>query len=491
MASRIFQLGKNVVIYGIGSVLGRFLAIILLPLYTNYFQTNEYGIIANVYAYILFATVIFRFGLEEAYMRFAVEGDSDNKNKTVSTAFNALILLSFLLSGLVFTFASEISPFVGVPVGQSIILKYTAAILLFDTLSVIPLASLRMENRATVFSSIRVLDVVMNIGGNILFIVYFKWGIAGVFLANITSAALTLLFSSAITFRKLLSGIDTRLLRQMLKFAIPAIPMGLANVAQQVIDRPIVRALTDDATLGVYQANYRIGMAMMIVVAIVDYAWRPFFLQRAGDDDAKQLFSRVFTYLVSVMCFIFLIVSFFAEDLVRVQIGAHYLVHPDYWQGLVIVPIVLFAYVILGMYDNFVVGAYIRQRSDYLAYTTVAGAGANIIMNFVLIPSYGIVGAACATLIGTTVMAVMMYIIARSLYPVSYEWKKVIIMGIFTSICFMIYRISGLIPMDLFSIAIKSGLLFVFVAVMFSAGVLNSKQLKSSVQKLMKGTSKN
>jgi len=159
---------------------------------------------------------------------------------------------------------------------------------------------------------------------------------------------------------------------------------GLAGIAMQVVDRPIVKALTDDATLGIYQLNYRLGIFMMLIVGMFDYAWRPFFLTHANDPDAKPLFARVFTYFTIGMLTIFVLVSLFIDDAVRVTVFGKQFFPPAYWSGTAIVPWILLAYVFTGAYVVFMVGVYLEKKTQYLPLVSGIGAALNIGVNFLL-----------------------------------------------------------------------------------------------------------
>src|SRR3989339_621442 len=160
-----------------------------------------------------------------------------------------------------------------------------------------------------------------------------------VFIAGLIASGITAITLLVIVRKEFTVHFSTPLYREMLRFGLPYIPAGLAGIAIQVIDRPILKALTDNDTVGIYQANYRLGVLMMLVVGMFDYAWRPFFLTHAKDEDAPKLFSKVFTYFVSAMMFVFVAVTLFIDDLVRIPIFGRHFIGSNYWGGPDIVPI--------------------------------------------------------------------------------------------------------------------------------------------------------
>lgn len=233
----------------------------------------------------------------------------------------------------------------------------------------------------------------------------------------------------------------------------------------QVIDRPILEAFTDNATVGLYQANYRLGIFMMLIVSMFDFAWRPFFFSHAKDPDAPRLFARILTYFVLLTMGVFLALSFFLEDIVRVPIFWGYSLLPsNYWQGIAIVPVVLLGYMFLGVSNNVVAGIYIEKKTKHLPTITILGAVVNVIANVVLIPRAGIMGAAVATLISYAVMALVTYIVVRRLYPVPYEFgriAKVVVAGS------AVFALLLLIDAGAFELTWKAFLLVLFGGLMY------------------------
>ncbi|MEX2089388.1 MAG: polysaccharide biosynthesis C-terminal domain-containing protein, partial [Bacteroidota bacterium] len=445
MLEKLLRLGKEAAIYGLSSILGRFLNFLLVPFYTNYLLPSEYGVVATLYAYIAFMVIVYGYGMEAAFMRFVSTPEHGDAKQNFSTPFISLLGTSLLFSLVIHFSARSVAGWIGIGEEHEDLIRYAGWILFFDTLVAIPYASLRMDHKAMKFAGLRVLNILCNIALNILFIVGMGMKAEGVFLANLLALAFSFLLLFRTTATQLTIRFSRGLYRDLLKFGLPYVPAGIAGAAMQVIDRPILKALTDDATVGVYQANYRLGVLMMLVVGMFDYAWRPFFLQHAKDEDAKDLFARVFTYFVALMLFILISVSLFVEDLVRIQVFGKYFIHPDYWTGLTIVPIILLSYIFTGAYVNFVVGIYLEKKTKVLPYVTGAGAIVNVAVNYWLIPPYGIMGAAFATLASYVVMAAGMYIASQRVYPIKYEWSRILRLAALTA---LVFAGASLIPVE-------------------------------------------
>jgi len=195
-------------------------------------------------------------------------------------------------------------------------------------------------------------------------------------------------------------------------------------MAVQVIDRPILLRLAGEAAVGIYQANYRLGIFMVLIVSMFDQAWRPFFLERADKPDGPAVFARVLTYFTLVLVWLGMALSFFIPDLVRLQFAGRALIHESYWPGLPIVPVVLFAYLVNGIYVNLLAPIIISKKTKAIMLATLAGALVNIAANFALIPRFGIYGPPWAAFAAYCVMALVAYFYGRRYFPVPYEFKR-------------------------------------------------------------------
>jgi O-antigen/teichoic acid export membrane protein len=455
MIEKIFRLGKETAVYGLSTVVGRLLNFLIVPFYANVLLPAENGIISNIYAYIAFVTVLFTYGMEPAYMRFVSSLEVGNKKQNFSVPFFSLLATSVLFAILIHWNAAALCGWIGVDRSYFHLIQYSGWILCFDALSIIPFASLRMDQKAKKFASLKVMNISINLVLNLVLILGVGMHAEGVFLANLIASAVTLVIMMGVVFSNFTFQFPRGLYKDILKFGLPYIPAGLAGIAMQVIDRPIVKALTNDATLGIYQINYRLGIFMMLIVGMFDYAWRPFFLHHAKEPDAKKLFAKVFTYYVlGAMC-IFLPVSFFIGDIVRMQVFGKQFFPPVYWPGVSIVPWVLLAYVFTGAYTVFVVGVYLEKKTKYLPLVTGAGALLNVIANFILIPKIGILGAALATLLSYIVMASGMYIASQKFYYVTYEWKRIVRLVSVSAVIFICWLLLGLQPLTAMGTGIK------------------------------------
>lgn len=424
MLDKIKSLSKQTLIYGTSTIIGRFLNFILVPFYTNVFPPSEYGVVAIIFAYVAFLNIVYSLGFEAGYFRFASSNEIGTEKDNFSHPFIVILLNSALLSIIIVAFNQGITEIIGLK-DNSIVL-YSAFILFFDALSLVPFAYLRLKNKAKFFAIVKLVNIVVNVGLNLLLILVFKYGLIAIFISNLAASLVTLLLLAPTILKNLSFKYNKELFSELVKFSIPYLPAGLASMVVQVIDKPVMQYLTDLNTVGIYNANYKLGIFMMLIVAMFDYAWRPFFLNNAREPNAKQLFAKVMTIFTAASSVLFIILTFTIDKIIQIPLPMKgYLIGQKYWSGVVIVPVVLFSYIFLGMYVNLMAGVYIEKKSKFAPLISGIGAALNVIACFMLIPLVNVMGGALATLLSYIAMAFTTYFIVQKFYPVKYEIYKI------------------------------------------------------------------
>ena len=423
MFDKLKELTKDTAIYGISTIVGRFLNFILVPFYTNIFAPSEYGIIQLIYAYIGILIIVCVYGLDSAFLKYAAFKDVGDDKDNFSTPFISIIITSILFTLVISLNAMSIGSALSIPENYFYLIYLAAGLIAADAIGVIPFLKLRLERKAAKFSTIKIINICVNIALNIYLILFLDWGIEAILISNVAASivSLILLVPTIVGFFRF--RFHFLLFKRLLKFGLPYLPGGLAVMVVQVVDVPILEKLTDLKTVGIYKANYKLGIFMMLFVNMFQYAWQPFFLQNAKDPQAKEMFSKVLSYFTLVGSAILVILSLFITDIAQIQVEGYSLIGSKYWAGLHIVPIILLAYLINGMYVIFSAGIYIEEKSIYVPVIAGSGAIVNIIANFLLIPVLNITGAAFATLASYLVMAGGYYFVTQKFYKVKYELK--------------------------------------------------------------------
>lgn len=440
------ELFTDTLIYGISSVFARFINYLLVPLYTGVFDPDAYGIVGLVYAAIALLNVLFTMGMESSYLRYAK--DREMAKSYFKTLQFFLLGGSAVLLALLWLVQPLISPQLGLE-GSDPIFLMMLGILFFDTLSIVPFAELRLVRKAWLFALLKTLNVGINLGLNFYLILVKGYGIEAVFISNLVASAVTALIIWVATFGMLKGTLSKEYLQKALVFGLPFIPAGIGHVINETLDRFFLKGMSPESIssiygfdfspehiVGVYNACYKLAVFMLLLVQMFRMAWQPFFMRKSDDTEAPALFAQAFVYFNIVAALLFLSVSLFLEYIVGIKIPFldAYLIGEEYWMGLSIVPVLLLAYWFQGWYVNFSAGIFIAEKTKKLAQITLTGAIITVIANLLLIPIFGMLGSAIATLMSYLVMAIFIYRYSRSSFVVPYNiWQGFGVVGIAAS----------------------------------------------------------
>jgi O-antigen/teichoic acid export membrane protein len=480
MLQKLKSLASDTFIYGFSTIFGRFLSFILTPLYTNFLSTSEYDFVIYTFVIIAIMNVIYSFGMDSAYLRFFSSDNKAESDKVFTFAFLSINFVSLIFSGTIFIFADRFAALYANPaiLNAGNLVRMAALIPFFDAMTFVPSSYLRMNRKAKLFAGIKFGGIFIAVVLNFLFLTGFSFQGSGVILAQVIASFAQVLVFVPIIIKSLSKHLNLNMLKQMLKYGLPTIPASISAILLQLADRPILKALThSEIAITTYQVNYRLGIPMMIFVTVFEYAWKPFYLSYHTEEDAKKMFARVFTYFTLFSSLIFLFFCFFMEFFVQFPFVGGKLINPKYWNGMSIIPIVLAAYYFNGMFSNFSAGFLIQKKTKYLPLAVVTAALINIAANFLLIPYFGYVGAAWATFIAYFISALILYFLSRKIYPINYEWKRVILI---ISITFLLFVLIGFIPTKLnlfYNFMIKSTAFLMFAILLKIFGFFNPEEL--------------
>lgn len=435
--STLKKLASQTAVYGLSSILGRLLNYLLVPLYTNIFLPEEYGVVTELYAYVAFFAVILTYGMETAFFRYS-QKDDINQNKVYETSLISIIATTAFLLIIGFLLTSQIATFLKYENFEWYIQCFML-VLAIDAITAIPFAKLRAQNKALRFASIRLVNIFVNIALNIFFLVlcpmwqsshadlikYFynpNIGVGYIFIANLLASIVTLIL--LLPQFKIKFEFDILLWKELLKYAIPLLFVGLAGMVNETADRVMLKYLLPAgsnvmAETGIYGACYKISIIMTIFIQTFRYAAEPFFFSHAKNKGAEQLYADVMKYFVIACAFIFLATLLYI-DIVKFFVGE------KYWEGLPIVPILLLANWFLGIYFNLTVWYKLTNKTGYGAGISLFGAVLTIIFNILLIPKLGYYGAAWTTLICYAGMMILSYYQGQKHFPINYDLKKIL-----------------------------------------------------------------
>lgn len=427
MQAKIRSLASDTLVYGVSTILQRFLSFLLTPLYTNYLTKGEIGDVSAIYAMIAFVNIAYSLGMEPAFMRFFDRNDAVRTATIYGVAYRSVGVLALIVTGLTMLFAGPVagSPFLRLDGDGTSLILVAAMVPLFDALVLIPFARLRMEQRPRRFAMLRLFSVVVNVALNVLFIVIMGLRVEGVLWSGVLSSVATFMFFVPDVVKALKVRFDRAVFREMIGFGLPTVPASFSSIMVLVADRPLLLMMLGNAAVGMYQTNFRLALPMMLFVTVFEYAWKPFYLTHREDPDAKTTFARILTLFTAVCGIIFLLTVSFIPYVVQLPFVGGRFINPQYWSGLVIVPVVMFAYYFNGMFINMAAGLHIEKRTGYFPLATGVAAALNVVATLVLLPSMGFMGAAWAKVIAYIGSVVVLYWALQRIYPIRYDWLRI------------------------------------------------------------------
>jgi O-antigen/teichoic acid export membrane protein len=476
---KLKRLAGDTVLYGLGSILPKFLNFLLISLHTKIFLPAEYGVISYLYSYVTFINVIFMFGMETAYFRFATKPGADEK-KIFNLAQTVVIGISLVLSIFIIGFASTIANALDIN-GKSNFVIWMVVILFIDSAVAIPFARLRLQKRPLQFALGKIINIFILVGLNWYFLTLLydaSIGVAYVFIANLAANAFYLLFfaKTLISWRP---AYEKEISSSMFSYGYPIMITGLAGMTNENFSRLTLKwwlpenfypGRTSEFALGVFSACYKFSVIMNLVVIAFRYAAEPFFFSNASDKNSPQLFAKVNHYFVIVCCVILLGVS------TNLDILKYFLRREEYWEGLSIVPILLLGYLFLGVYYNMSIWFKLIDKTYYGTIITLGGAIITFAANYVLIPQFGYVGSSWATFICYFSMTVACYFFGQKFYPIPYRVLKDV--GYILVASFLVYGVNQVIIANQWLASGFHGL--VLLTFIFMAFLIERKELSSS-----------
>jgi O-antigen/teichoic acid export membrane protein len=468
------RLLTDTAIYGVSSIVGRFINWWLVPYHAGIFNPDQYGVVSNLYSYVAFAMILLTYGMETGFFRFASK--SENSEKIYSTSFISLLFTSLIFLLAIRIFREDLSVAMKYP-GQS---ELTVCL---DAVTAIPFAKLRLTGRPIKFASIKIISIFFNIGFNVFFLTVCPWilknhpgtfflrlynpelGVGYIFLANLLASlsTLILLYKEIILIKPIF---DKALLRKMLAYSLPILVIGLAGMINQNIDKILIPFLLPADQnpmyqLGIYGANYKLAVLMNMFIQAFRYSFEPFFFNRNKTETAENplFYATVMKYFIIFGLIIFL------GMVLNIDIVKH-IIPPGYQEGIKVVPIILIADLFFGVFFSASIWYKLKDRTWYGAYIALIGAAITLILNIILIPVLGYMGSAFSLLVCYFTMMIINYLWGQKFYPIPYDLKRIITYFV---VCLFLYSVSFVFSdiQPLLRFSVNNILLIVFLFFVF------------------------
>lgn len=455
------SLAKETAIYGVSSIVGRFLNYLLVPVYTIALPASSggYGVVTNIYAWVALILVLLTCGMETGFFRFANKGQDDPMRVYSTTLLSVSIgSLVFVALGLLF-----LEPIAGwLEYGEHPwYIGMMMIVVAMDAIQSIPFAYLRYKKRPIKFAALKLLFIFLNIVLNLFYYVILEGNDVGyAFLFNLvcTSVVMVCMIPELRGFTYVL---DKELLKRMLRYSLPLVILGVAGILNQVADKiifPFVYPDEAEATiqLGIYGAASKIAMIMAMFTQAFRFAYEPFVFGKSKEKDSREMYAQAMKFFIIFTLLAFLAVMFYL-DILRHVIGR------DYWDGLRVVPIVMAAEIFMGIYFNLSFWYKLIDETRWGAYFSLTGCTILILMNVFLIPKYGYIACAWAGFTGYGVAMLLSYFVGQKKYPIQYDLKAI---GMYVLLAAVLYVAAEYVPIDniYLRMAYRTILLLLFVA---------------------------
>lgn len=487
----IKSLAKDTAIYGLSSIIGRFLNWCLVPLYTIKFAAAEYGVVTYIYSMVALALIILTYGMETGFFRFTNHERYKDPMEVYSTSLLSLAGSSTLFMLLLLVFLEPASEAMQCPAHPEYVWMMGLAVAI-DAFTALPFAYLRYKKKAFRFAAIKLLGIGANIGLNIFFILICPWlmkvassatihfyspefGIGYIFLANVISSVLTLLLviPELCGFKWKFNG---ELWRRMLRYSFPLLILGIAGIMNQTIDKLMLPYLVSDPAdamtqVGIYGANYKIGIVMVMFIQAFRFAYEPFIFAQSREkgENKLQAYRDAMKWFVVFAMLIFLGVMFYL-DIIK------YFISPSYFSGLKVVPIIMIAEFFFGVHFNLSLWYKLTDRTIWGTWFSLLGLAVTLVMNILLVPKMGYMGCAWAALCCYGIMMIASYIGGRYYYPIGYNVKR---LSVYFFSAMALWGIAYVLatPNEWVNMAFRTLLLAGYVTFVLKLEKLNIKQL--------------
>ena len=450
---------RHSLIYGTGEILTRITGFILIPIYTRFLLPDSYGILQLLLVTSSLITIVFQFGIGSAIFKSILYNKDIQVNTVYSTAFIFLTLSSLTITIVLIQFSNDVSILLLESFEYSNILKILLASVFLKNISVIPLAKLRIEEKSWFYTILTVTRFLLQVLLNIYFVVSLRAGINGIIYAEfITSAVFSVIYIIIIS-KNIVRHFSVEYLKDMLEFGLPLMPASIAMFVLTMANRYFIKHFGTLEDVGLYSLSYRFGIIMSLIVGSFQRAWATSMFSIAKEKNAYEIFSKNFTYFISFLTFIGLIISLFSKEAVMLMSTQ------KYFESYQVVPFLAFSYLCYGIYFYGSCGLNIKKKTIYQPVIVIVSSLICLLLNFILIPRYGNIGAGISNSVSFLIMALMLLVISNHFYPIQYDYKKVLII-LLMGILFTVVGLNTGVDNVVYAILIKVILIGFFPIIM-------------------------
>jgi len=470
LINQLKQLTKESAIYGVGSLFNTVLGFVLIPLYTHYLDPADYGVYSLMIIISQVAVTIAALGMASAMFREVIYHESDESD-VISTTLNFLIIESLLFFLVLLAFSPQLADLLLGGAEHTTLLQMLFVASLLSMTDFVVMAALRIRSQPTLYSALVITKFLAGIVFNILFIVVLNQGLAGLIYTRLAQGILSTIINVAILFRNWRPRIAWPILRRMLDFGIPIMPVAIASIALTSSDRYFLEHFASTTEVGIYSLGYKLGMVVSMMVSAISLAWGAQLFVIAKQSDAEQKYSRILTYYLAAVGFVGLVISVLSREVLEIFTS------PAYYDAYLVVPLIVLSYICYGAMYMTNIALPVQGRTKYNTVIVVGAAVLNLGINAVLIPPFGMMGAAVSTLLSYLVLLIVQAAVNLHFWYIPYEYGRIARLGVAWA---LVYGSSLLIQSasPVLGGVLKGLLVLLFPAVLYVLGFYTGEELR-------------
>lgn len=476
MLGKLKTLLGHTLIYGLGNYGIKVVGFALIPVYTRYLSPADYGVLSLVSMYTQAMFVMMNLGQTVGIFRFYYDHDDEKgRERVIAAAIWIVFLFSVPLSMVPLAFSPQIAGWLLDDRALWFLILLGTATVLAKVLLRMPFSIMRAKEQSRRYAKWSLIRSATATLIALVLVVGFHQGAAGVVGAQFVAEFAMCLFLTGATFKMLRSGFRWQDIKQQLAFGLPLVPAGVAAFALDLADRWFIRYYYTVADVGVYSLAYRFGEILLFIITAFQLSWGPFAYSHRRDPDAPALFAHLTSYLLAIYLFLWLGLASFAPDFIKIMAPE------EYWGAATLIPVLALAMVFDGVMPMVNLGPAFTKRTILRTYTVLVAAGVNLVLNYLLIPTYGPAGAAWATFFAFTIQTTLALLVSLRLYPVPYQYGRI---AIAAAAAFGLYGLTHLIPTEdpTTLLGTKSGLVILYPLALLWGGFFAKDDLERGLE---------
>lgn len=472
LAAQLRKLAGHAAVYGSADVFTNLVNFLLVPIYTAYLSPTDYGVLALVLLFSTLAKIVFRMGLDAGFFRVHYDMDDERSRRRLA---GTVVLFAGAAGTLLFAGAWIAAPVLARlllgadTAGFRLLVRLASTDIYLGTFAFVPMQLLQIQERPGLFSTLsggrQALNTVLKV-----ILVMKGLGVAGILWSDVTATALYAVSLLPVTLRNVSLSLSLGDLREVLAFALPKVPHLFMTQIQDLADRKILDLYVSRAQVGIYQIGYTFARGIKFALSAFEPAWQPFVYSRIRQPDAPQVLARVVTYAWAAFVTVGLLVAVFGRELLQIMTPSNH----AFWAAAPVIPVVTLGYLLQGVFRLTSVGIGIQKKARYYPVVTAASATTNVVLCFLLIPRFGMMGAAWATVIAYGVMAAVGFALSAHVYPIPFEGGRLLRLAAAAAGAYVLSLVApaALVP----AIAVKAATVLAFPALLVSSGFLRPQE---------------